>query len=316
MVEDITDAKRALSSLALAVAVVVAALAPQLAMARVRAFRGTVPDSYNFWLYEPEYADSASAHSGSRYNYRNRLPLLLFLHGQSLCGNDLNRVRRYGSIAAVEMGRVIDAYVVAPQCNTAGWRPERLKRIVDWAIANYNVDPDRVCVMGMSLGGYGTIDYCSAYPDSVAAAMALCGGGTAKDFSGLNRVPLWIIHGTADRAVPVSQSRRVVEAMKAAGPTPLLRYDEWPGVNHGQLARLLYMQETYDWLLSHSRADSPRSVNRWVDIMPEFMREAYSGMDKASASANRAQTSAAPSGRKSLRKAAASTAKKRLRKRR
>lgn len=296
----------------MAVAMIVAAMAPQLAQARVRAFRGTVPDSYNFWLYEPEYADSASAHSGSRYNYSNRLPLLLFLHGQSLCGNDLNRVRRYGSIAAVEMGRVIDAYVLAPQCNTAGWRPERLKRIVDWAIANYNVDPDRVCVMGMSLGGYGTIDYCSAYPDSVAAAMALCGGGTAKDFSGLNRVPLWIIHGTADRAVPVAQSRRVVEAMKAAGPTPLLRYDEWPGVNHGQLARLLYMQETYDWLLSHSRADSPRSVNRWVDILPEFMREAYSDMDKASASANRVQ----PAGRGNPRKAAAATGKKRSRKRR
>ncbi len=268
----------AMAMLALAIA------AP--AEARVRAFRGEVPGGYNFWLYEPEYADSLDA-GAARYDYRNKLPLLLFLHGQSLCGNNLDRVRRYGSIAAVEMGRVIDAYVVAPQCNTAGWRPERLKTIVDWAIKNCNVDPDRVCVMGMSLGGFGTLDFCARYPGTVAAAMALCGGATAKDLSGLNSVPLWIIHGTADRAVPISQSRRVVEAMKAAGPVPLLRYDEWPGVNHGQLARLLYMQETYDWLLSHSRSDNPRTVNTWVDILPEFMREAYSNMDKTSANANR-----------------------------
>ncbi len=269
-----------------ALALLLVAIATVPAAARVRAFRDEVPNSYDFWLYEPEYADSLDA-GAANYNYRNKLPLLLFLHGQSLCGNDLNRVRRYGSIAAVEMGRVIDAYVVAPQCNTAGWRPERLKAIVDWAIKNYNVDPDRVCVMGMSLGGFGTLDFCARYPDVVSAAMALCGGATAKDLSGLNSVPLWIIHGTADRAVPIAQSRRVVTAMKAAGPVPLLRYDEWPGVNHGQLARLLYMQETYDWLLSHSRADKPRTVNTWVDILPEFMREAYSNMDKSSASANR-----------------------------
>lgn len=286
--------------------VVLAALPMQ---ARVRAFRGEVPNSYNFWFYEPEYSDSTDA-GASHYNYRNKLPLLLFLHGQSLCGNDLNRVRRYGSIAAVEMGRVIDCYVVAPQCNTAGWKPERLKAIVDWAIKNYNVDPDRVCVMGMSLGGFGTLDFCARYPDMVAAAMALCGGATAKDLSGLNRVPLWIIHGTADRAVPISQSRRVVEAMKAAGPTPLLRYDEWPGVNHGQLARLLYMQETYDWLLSHSRADVPRTVNTWVDILPEFMREAYSNMDKTSANANRSGLSSRRSSKaKSASKARSRSAK-------
>ena len=105
-------------------AVVLTAVAALPAAARVRAFRGEVPDSYNFWFYEPEYADTLDS-GAANYNYRNKLPLLLFLHGQSLCGNDLNRVRRYGSIAAVEMGRVIDAYVVAPQCNTGGWRPER-----------------------------------------------------------------------------------------------------------------------------------------------------------------------------------------------
>ncbi len=75
---------------------------------------------------------------------------------------------------------------------------------------HYDVDTTRVYVIGMSLGGYGTLDFVGTYPQRVAAAMALCGGSTLKDMSGLADVPFWIQHGTADRAVPVSQSKAVV----------------------------------------------------------------------------------------------------------
>ena len=69
-----------------------------------------------------------------------------------------------------------------------------LKWVEDW----YNVDYDRIYVLGMSLGGYGAIDFAATYPEDIAAAMAFCGGGTVRDLSGLNGVPLWIVHGTAD----------------------------------------------------------------------------------------------------------------------
>lgn len=125
------------------------------------------------------------------------------------------------------------------------------------------------------MGGYGTINFVGTYPEKVAAAMAFCGGGTLKDFCGLNEVPLWIIHGTADRAVGIEQSDRVVEAMKSCGETNRLIYERWKGVNHSILARLFYLPATYEWLFKHSLKDEDRIVNRDVDINKSSLYVAY-----------------------------------------
>lgn len=174
---------------------------------KLTAHTGTVENGYNFWLYTPESTIEEEIEPK---------PVVIFLHGASLCGRDLNKVRRYGTIDAIDKGRSIDAYVIAPQNPGGAWNPEKIMNIFDWVSNEHNVDYDRVYVLGMSLGGYGTIDLAAAYPDRVAAAIAMCGGATARDLSVLNDVPLWIIHGTADRAVSVSQSDRVVSAMKEA----------------------------------------------------------------------------------------------------
>ncbi|MDE6099654.1 MAG: dienelactone hydrolase family protein [Paramuribaculum sp.] len=238
--------------------------------ARTSAHRGTVRDAYNFWLVEPD--DSMEAK-----------PVFIFLHGASLCGNDLNKVKRYGTLDAVEKGRELDAFVIAPQNPGGAWNPKKVMNILKWVEDYYNVDYDRIYVLGMSLGGYGAIDFAATYPDDVAAAMAFCGGGSVKDLSGLNDVPLWIVHGTADRAVSVSQSDRVVEAMRSAdSSTPRLVYDRIPGMNHSQPARLFYLSETYDWLLSHSLKDENRPVAESFEISNDLMRSAYSGLRSGS----------------------------------
>jgi len=230
---------------------------------------GKVTDGYNFWLSEPENASEEAK------------PVFIFLHGASLCGKDLNKVRRYGTLAAVEKGREIDGYVIAPQNPGGAWKPEKVMNVLEWVEKNYNVDSNRIYVLGMSLGGYGTIDFAATYPDRVAAAMAFCGGGSVKNLSGLNKLPLWIVHGTADRAVNVSQSDRVVSAMKAAadGKAPRLVYDRIPGMNHSQPARLFYLPETYDWLLSHNLTDKERPVAESFTINNTLMRGAYAGLN-------------------------------------
>lgn len=66
--------------------------------------------------------------------------------------------------------------------------------------------------------------------------------------------------------------------MIECGDTTRLRYDEWKGVNHGRLARLFYMVETYDWLMSHSLNDSLRPVNREISIVNSDLNNAYRGL--------------------------------------
>ena len=219
---------------------------------------------------------------GDSISYRNRnadgdkKPLVIFLHGRSLCGNDLNKVLRYGTVDALKKGREIDAYVIAPQNPGTFWKPDNIMNVADWVIDRYPIDTNRIYVLGMSLGGYGTIDLTAAYPHRIAAAMALCGGGSRKDLSGLNEVPLWIIHGTADAAVSVNESRKVVDKMKEAGKTPLLRYDEWLGVNHGALARLFYLEQTYEWLFMHTLDN--RNVDKSISINHSDTKNAYKNL--------------------------------------
>ncbi len=169
---------------------------------------------------------------------------------------------------------------MAPQNPGGAWNPQKIMSIVEWAQRNYNVDTTRIYVYGMSLGGFGTIDFAATYPEKVACAMAICGGATVADLSGLAKVPLWIVHGTADRAVPVSSSDRVVAAIRAAGDDSRLIYTRLKGVDHGRPARIFYMLQTYDWMFSHSILDKDREVNREFEITNEMLSKAYQDLGK------------------------------------
>ena len=241
---------------------------------RFSTHRNVVPNGYNFWLSVPDTYEEQ----------KEKMPLILFLHGQSLSGTDLNRVRKYGCLDAISMGRDINAIIVAPQDPGGPWNALKLNNILDWVQERFVFDTNRIYVIGMSMGGYGTFQYVGTYPDRVAAAMAFCGGSNLRDHCGLNKVPLWIIHGTADRAVGVAESQKVVNAMKACGKTDLLRFDKFTGINHSQLAKMFYIPETYEWLFKHSKSDSVRQVDKTVKIDVGVMNMAYQNIDR---SANR-----------------------------
>lgn len=236
----------------------------------LRPVKDSIPNGYNFWVYTPvDY-----------FYTQEQTPVIIFLHGASLCGRNLDRVRRYGPLDAIVKGRDIDALTIVPQNPGGAWNPKKVMDVFDWVKRNYPCDTTRVYVLGMSLGGYGTMDVCGTYPDRIAAGMALCGGTTLKDVSGLGKLPFWIIHGTADRAVSVKQSKVVVEKLKNSGNDTRLLYDWWQGANHGAPARLFYLRKTYEWLFSHSLLDGERPVNRDISIRYEDLRRVYNDIKR------------------------------------
>ena len=236
----------------------------------LRPVKGEIPGGYDFWVYTPT----------DYYYSLETTPVVMFLHGASLCSKDMNRSRRYGPLDAIVRGRQIDALVIVPQNPDGAWNPDKLNDILEWTKKNYAMDSTRVYVLGMSLGGYGTMDFAAAYPDKIAAAMALCGGCSAKDKSGLGRLPLWIIHGTGDRAVPVKQSQIVVKQLQDTNNDKRLRFDWLRGASHGALARILYMRKTYEWLFSHSTADPGRPVRPDITIDNSDLKKAYNDMKR------------------------------------
>ena len=234
----------------------------------LRPVKDSIPGGYNFWVYTP---------TDYYYSLENT-PVIIFFFFFCLCGRNLNKVKRYGPLDAIVKGRQIEALVLVPQNPGGAWDPDKISSMLDWTKKHYAMDSTRVYVIGMSLGGYGTLDFAGTYPEKVAAAMALCGGCTLKDMNGLGKVPLWIMHGTADRAVPVKQSKIVVEKLQENDEDQRLRYDWLQGASHGALARVLYMTKTYEWLFSHSLLDDGRPVNREIDIDKSDLSKAYNDM--------------------------------------
>lgn len=273
--------KTLLISLLGLIAIVVNAQKPGLT-----AHFGDVKNAYNYWLYTPtkEMETVSEVVPGDSVEVavtrEKRKPLIIFLHGASLCGNSLERVRRYGTIDAIEKGRDIDAFVIAPQNPGGSWQPKRIMNIIEHIENTQPIDTTRIYVVGMSLGGYGTIDFVAKYPDKVAAAMAFCGGGTQPDYDALNQVPLWVVHGTADRAVSVSQSDKIVSQIKNNGGGNRLIYNRVPGWTHGTPAKLFYLGESYDWLMQHSLNDDNREVVTNSIIGSNLVAHAYDGLSR------------------------------------
>jgi len=217
--------------------------------------RGAISSGYNFLVTTPYFYNDSD----------DKMPLVVFLHGRSLCGHNLDQVRRYGTINAIEMGLQLEAICVAPQNPGGAWSPKKILDVVEYMEKHYRVEPSRIFVLGMSLGGYGTMDFVNTYPEKVAAAMALCGGCSSTSYEGLSKVPLWIVHGTADASVSVNESRKVVNGIRNNHNSSMLLYSELPGINHGRPARLFYQLDTYDWLFCHSlyerRVDKTFTIN-------------------------------------------------------
>jgi predicted peptidase len=200
---------------------------------------------YQFLLHLP--ADSI---------LKSKPPVLIFLHGRSLSGTNLDLVKKYGVIHEIEKGRKVPAIVVAPQVMAGkSWEPEKIMSVLKFVQRNFDTDTNRVYVAGMSLGGYGTLRFAGAYPEVVTAAVALCGGGNPNDGCDLATVPLWIQHGNSDRAVPISESEKIVNAIKNCNGGENLKYTIHKGADHGALERIFRTDEMYDWLFQYTKAD-------------------------------------------------------------
>jgi predicted peptidase len=206
------------------------------------------------------------------YDARQKYPLVIFLHGAGERGDDNLKQLVHGmnDFASDEIMAKYPAFVLAPQC------PEGKKwSEVDWSAKSstlpaeispalgatikaadtlqkeFTIDPKRIYITGLSMGGYGTWDALARRPELFAAAAPICGGGDPTFAVKMKDVPIWAFHGDDDKAVPVGRSREMIEALKAAGGQP--KYTEYPGVGHNSWARTYSDPALYEWLFAQRR---------------------------------------------------------------
>ncbi len=232
---------------------------------------------------ETGFLDRTVSLAGTEYKYqvfvpenwtrKQKWPIILFLHGAGERGEDGLVQTQVGIGRAIRMDRSrFPAVVVLPQCRKEVWwsqspMDDLAMKALEAATKEFHGDPQRTYVTGLSMGGYGTWHLAGKYPGRFAAIVPICGGILMPDISreqspddakpytdaaskiGKN-TPVWIFHGGDDPAVPVAESRRMNEAMKALDAD--VHYTEYPGVGHNSWDNAYTEAELMTWLFSKS----------------------------------------------------------------
>ncbi len=232
-----------------------------------------VPNGYDFVLFTPDSIKSPA-------------PLVVTLHSRSASGNNLQNVDYFGTIDAIESGIEINALVLAPQATGDKWEIEQIMNDINYVVNKYNVDPNRIYAIGMSMGGNGVADLVAKHPDKIAAAIILAGGLTTGDISNLSKVPLWIIRGLNDRDEAIYRTDKMVEEINKIDNSRI-KYSRIKGLNHRQHERILYMPYLYEWLLSHNILTPNRPINVPIDISTKMLNNAYKGLNIREGSATK-----------------------------
>ena len=220
-------------------------------------------------------------------------PLIVFLHGSGERGTDPWSVAKHGPprlirgdvplppppagaetpVAPVETAAAHaqseaaagllrkNFIVVSPQCpDEQWWDDDTVLALLDEMAARYRVDPRRVYLTGLSMGGFGTWSLGLKYPERFAAIVPICGGGKPAeaqrsaeekrpDLLGLG---VWAFHGAQDPAVPVAESARMIAALKDVGATDV-KLTVYPEAGHDSWTESYANPELYAWLLQHVR---------------------------------------------------------------
>ncbi len=214
----------------------------------------------------------------SEWSKGKKWPTVLFLHGAGERGDDGLLQTQVGIGAAIRIhSDRFPAVVVLVQCRKDRWwldpdMEEMALGALDNAVREFRGDLDRLYLTGLSMGGYGTWSIAANHPGKFAALAPICGGlrlpsggpstvppGTdgddaqyVKAAKKLGKTPVWIFHGAADTVIPVSESQKMNDALKASGGN--VKYTEYPGVGHNSWDKAYFDPEFMTWMLAQRRS--------------------------------------------------------------
>ena len=213
------------------------------------------------------------------YDPSIKYPVFLVLHGAGERGDDNVAQMKYGTQVFLnpDNQQKFPAIVIFPQCpKDSYWSSVKIDRTqkptefifdysqnINWPLQSAVdlvkslvktkvADKKRLYIMGLSMGGMGTMEAVSRNPKMFAAAIPICGGADltyVKKYA--KKLPLWVNHGDADSVVPVKHSRELVAALQEAGAN--VTYTEYPGVNHNSWDNTFAQPTLLSWFFSFKK---------------------------------------------------------------
>lgn len=183
-----------------------------------------------------------------------RLPLIVFLHGAGERGTEIALVKKNGPAKLYGPDFPVRALVLCPQCAAGDvWDTQvhELKELIAYTVATQPVDPDRVSLTGLSMGGFGTWALGIAYPGLFSCLAPLCGGGMAWCGERLRELPIRAFHGDCDEVVEPQYSLQMVQGVNRAGGHAVLTL--CPGVEHDCWTYAYEQTDLLVWLARQKR---------------------------------------------------------------
>ncbi|MCH2208840.1 MAG: hypothetical protein MK132_23675 [Lentisphaerales bacterium] len=146
-----------------------------------------------------------------------KFPLFIVFHGVGRVGSNNSRQVSMGLPLVKELEQLkVNAIVVQPQ-TAAGWAQKKIDgskpvlasvaELIDYFITDKPADPDRVYVLGKSMGFGGVLNMVFDYPEHLAAAVPVVGGALHERAAEKSKLPTWMVTAEKNSRISIETCR-------------------------------------------------------------------------------------------------------------
>jgi predicted esterase len=216
-----------------------------------------------------------------RYSATKKYPLFIYHHGAGVEASSMNLSRK---TALFELANSWDGgpariavrghwntqsplIVLSPQRSFFESDITSIDAFVDYAIKNYQVDPERIYMGGFSAGGFISWEYAINYPNKVAAILPLAGAVPShlkERICDAKDTAVWAFHGADDPIVNVEKAKAAIDVFNKCQPKESARLSVFDDVGHSSHQRVLeltgmlkysdlgdpFNENIYSWMMS------------------------------------------------------------------
>lgn len=219
------------------------------------------------------------------YNSNSNLyPVVISLHGIKERGTtstdpatlkaSVETVANVGLPKYVKKGAQYPFILISPQLKTSygTWPASYVMEVVNYVKKTLRIDPKRIYITGLSLGGFGTWTTLGAYPEVFAGALPICAGGNALSKAcniASQNVPVWGFHGDKDGVVSYTVTTKMVNAINACTPkpSPLAKATLFPGLGHIIWDKVYNETTALNWLLSFKKGTTTTTTQNLSPVV-------------------------------------------------
>ena len=203
-------------------------------------------EAFGYWLYTPE-------------NPSENMPLIVYLHGASGRGEDLDLVTADEDFPKYLQNGVLGdvrAFVLIPQlpADLRSWSDigDSLYNLIQKTVSECSIDEENISLAGFSMGGTAAWELAAKYPDLFARIAPLAGSarGVLEQVSVLQEIPVWTFVGSADTVIAPNSSEQMVMELKRAGADAKITV--LYGADHVSVPSLVFQEDDaglVEWLI-------------------------------------------------------------------